>query len=78
MLFLTTRLGEGEFVYEVAGDWGELPDGWTLGDVAAAAVAATTSHTVMRTASTVRMTQLYPAIRLVIPRLLLESWHGPA
>jgi len=32
------RLGEGEFVYEVAVDWGELPDGWTLGDVAAVAV----------------------------------------
>jgi len=35
---VTTRLGEGEFVYEVAGDWGELPRGWTLGDVAAVAV----------------------------------------
>jgi len=35
---VTTRLGEGEFVYEVAHDWGELPDGWTLGDVAAVAV----------------------------------------
>ena len=23
---MTTRLGEGEFVYEVAVDWGELPD----------------------------------------------------
>src|SRR5258708_7612586 len=33
-----TRLGEGEFVYEVAHDWGEQPDGWTLGDVAAVAV----------------------------------------
>ncbi|WP_144140857.1 peptidyl-alpha-hydroxyglycine alpha-amidating lyase family protein [Paraburkholderia sp. BCC1884] len=32
-----TKLGEGEFVYEVA-DWGELPDGWKMGDVAAIGV----------------------------------------
>jgi len=38
---VTTRLGEGKFVYEVAHDWGGLPDGWTLGDVAAVAVDGT-------------------------------------
>jgi DNA-binding beta-propeller fold protein YncE len=34
---VTTKLGAGDFAYEVV-DWGELPDGWTLADVAAVAV----------------------------------------
>jgi len=32
-----TKLGDGELAYEVA-DWGELPHGWKLGDVAAIGV----------------------------------------
>jgi len=35
---MTTLLGQGRFRYEVAGDWGKLPDGWELKDVAAVAV----------------------------------------
>jgi hypothetical protein len=35
---VSTVLGQGELRYEVAGDWGELPDGWALNDVAAVAV----------------------------------------
>ena len=35
---MTIMLGEGRFRYEVAGDWGKLPDGWELNDVAAVAV----------------------------------------
>jgi streptogramin lyase len=35
---MTTTLGQGRFRYEVAGDWGKLPDGWELKDVAAIAV----------------------------------------
>ena len=27
---MTTLLGQGRFRYEVAGDWGKLPDGWEL------------------------------------------------
>jgi len=37
---LATRLGQGEFAYEVIDSWGALPDGWVLGDVAAVAVDA--------------------------------------
>ena len=35
---MTSILGTGSFRYEVAGDWGRLPDGWDFGDVAAVAV----------------------------------------
>jgi hypothetical protein len=35
---VSTVLGQGELRYEVAGDWGGLPDGWALNDVAAVAV----------------------------------------
>src|SRR6478752_43493 len=35
---MTTLLGDGRFRYEVKGDWGQLPDGWALNDVAAVAV----------------------------------------
>ena len=35
---MTITLGEGRFRYEAAGDWGKLPDGWELNDVAAVAV----------------------------------------
>ena len=35
---MTSILGTGSFRYEVAGDWGRLPDGWAFGDVAAVAV----------------------------------------
>jgi hypothetical protein len=31
-------LGQGQFRYEVEGDWGKLPDGWELKDVAGVAV----------------------------------------
>jgi hypothetical protein len=34
---MSTKLGEGEFTYEVT-DWGQMPDGWSLGDCAAVAV----------------------------------------
>ena len=35
---MPTQLGKDEFDYEVSADWGELPDGWKLGDVAAVAI----------------------------------------
>ena len=35
---MATIMGQGQFRYEVAGDWGKLPDGWELNDVAAVAV----------------------------------------
>jgi hypothetical protein len=35
---MSTVLGQGQLRYEVAGDWGRLPDGWTLNDVASVAV----------------------------------------
>ena len=35
---MTTILGNGTFRYEVKADWGTLPDGWALNDVAAVAV----------------------------------------
>ena len=35
---MTTLLGDGRFKYEVKADWGKLPDGWELKDVAAVAV----------------------------------------
>ena len=35
---MATTMGQGQFRYEVAGDWGKLPDGWELNDVAAVAV----------------------------------------
>ncbi len=35
-----TTLGTGEFQYRVDGDWGRLPDGWALNDVAGIAVDA--------------------------------------
>ena len=35
---MTTLLGDGRFRYEVKADWGKLPDGWELNDVAAVAV----------------------------------------
>src|SRR5690349_8630457 len=35
---MTTMLGDGRFKYEVKADWGKLPDGWELKDVAAVAV----------------------------------------
>jgi len=35
---MTDSLGTGTFRYEVAADWGKLPDGWALKDVAAVAV----------------------------------------
>jgi DNA-binding beta-propeller fold protein YncE len=35
---MTTFLGTGAFRYEIDADWGRLPDGWALTDVAAVAV----------------------------------------
>jgi len=35
---MTTLLGDGRFRFEVKADWGKLPDGWALNDVAAVAV----------------------------------------
>ena len=35
---MATTMGQGQFRYEVLGDWGKLPDGWELNDVAAVAV----------------------------------------
>jgi streptogramin lyase len=35
---MATTMGQGQFRYEVVGDWGKLPDGWELNDVAAVAV----------------------------------------
>ncbi len=35
---MTTVLGDGRFRYEVKADWGKLPEGWELNDVAAVAV----------------------------------------
>ncbi len=35
-----TTLGTGDFQYQVDGDWGRLPDGWALNDVAGVAVDA--------------------------------------
>jgi DNA-binding beta-propeller fold protein YncE len=35
---MATTMGQGQFRYEVMGDWGKLPDGWELNDVAAVAV----------------------------------------
>ena len=35
---MTTILGEGPFRYAVNANWGKLPDGWELNDVAAVAV----------------------------------------
>jgi len=37
---MTTILGGGDFEFSTGGDWGNLPTGWTLGEVAAVAVDA--------------------------------------
>jgi DNA-binding beta-propeller fold protein YncE len=35
---MTTTIGSGDYQYHPTDDWGVLPDGWTLGEVAAVAV----------------------------------------
>jgi DNA-binding beta-propeller fold protein YncE len=35
---MTITIGEGEYRYEVSESWGELPDGWRYGEVAAVGV----------------------------------------
>lgn len=37
---MSVLIGQGEFTYEVDTQWGLLPDGWSLGDVAAVGVGA--------------------------------------
>ena len=37
---MAVRIGEGDFVYEVAEGWGSLPEGWGFKEVAAVGVDA--------------------------------------
>ena len=37
---MTETFGTGDFRYEAVPDWGRLPEGWTLSDVAAVSVDA--------------------------------------